>query len=124
MVFNADLANMDPAQRQAAIDARDQAKAQAQNQPAAQRTNQPAGIAGLMGGGVRIMGGGGGGRQRQGGQQGQTAQTIVTRNLWFISGDGKLSLMRVRAGISDGTMTELLAEDDLEGRQVILREKI
>jgi HlyD family secretion protein len=124
MVFNAGLVGMDSAQRQAAIEQREQAKAQAQTQTA-QRSNQNAGIAGMLGGPpVRMMGGGG--RPRQGGQQGQTAahETVVMRNLWFIGADGKLDVMRIQTGISDGTLTELLTDEALDGRQVILREKI
>jgi len=125
MVFNASLANMDDEQRKAATETR--AKSQEQNkQQAPQNPNN--GITGLMmgqpGGRTRMPGQ----RRRAGGQgQGPNAEPavqIVMRNLWFINDEGKLDCMQVRAGISDGSSTEIISEEDFEGRQVILREKI
>jgi hypothetical protein len=46
------------------------------------------------------------------------------RNLWFINADGKLDVMQIRTGISDGSSTEIYLDDDFEGMQVILRERI
>jgi HlyD family secretion protein len=126
MVFDAGLVNMSEEQRQAAIEAREQARTQAAGSGNAGQ-NANAGITSLMmggGQGVRL----GGGRQpgqRQAPEQGQGRnQAIVIRNLWYIGDDGKLEVMRVRAGISSGSFTEIRASDDLEGKQVILREKI
>jgi HlyD family secretion protein len=129
MVFLASLENMNDEQRQAAIEARAQAQAAAGT---GQNANQNAntGITGLMMGGgqnIRIMGGGGGRQgQGQGGQtQGRDAtRAIVMRNLWYINGDSKLEVMQVQTGISNGTFTEIRSLGDLEGKQVILREKI
>jgi HlyD family secretion protein len=118
MVFNASLANMNEEQRQSAIEARE-ASLQAVSQNS---QNQNTGITGLMMGGGQRMPGGGGRQSSQGQSQGR--QTIVMRNLWFINGDGKLDVMQVRAGISDGSSTEVYLDDDFNGRQVILREKI
>ncbi|MDR2701369.1 MAG: efflux RND transporter periplasmic adaptor subunit [Spirochaetaceae bacterium] len=133
MVFIAGLSGMDEEQRQAALEAREQAKAQgaAQSGNAASST----GLAGLvMGGGqgnFDMRGPGGqrrpGGQGQSGGQAGQGrggSRAIIMRNLWFINGDGKLDVIRVQTGISNGTLTEIITEDDLEGRQFILREKI
>jgi HlyD family secretion protein len=127
MVFNAGLENLTDEQRQAAIEAREEARAQAQS------TNQNAntGITGLMMGGQqnnRMMGGGrsGGQGSRQSGRQGQGSRqnSIVMRNLWYINDEGKLDVMRVRTGISSGSFTEIRSRDELEGKQIILREKI
>jgi HlyD family secretion protein len=121
LVFNASLENMTEEQRQAAVEARNQQKSQSQQS----QTNQ--GINQLMIGspqpGPRL---GGGGRQQSGGQgnQGRGTQVVVWRNLWFVNGEGKLDVIQVRAGISDGSSTEIFVPDDFEGRQVILREKI
>ena len=107
-------------------------------QPASQSTapassqNANASITNLMMGGAqggRAMGGfsgGGGGRQGPGQAQGRTlSQPVVMRNLWYISDEGKPESMQVEAGISNGSFTEIRATDeDLEGRQVILRERI
>jgi HlyD family secretion protein len=135
MVFNASLENMNDEQRTAALGSREQARAQNVSQVpntggAGAGAGTGTGLTGLLaGGGARqIMGGGqfpGGGRQGQG--QGQTrtaAPAIVLRNIWYINNEGKLDVMQVRTGISSGSYTELFAAEDLEGKQVILREKI
>jgi HlyD family secretion protein len=128
MVFNAGLVNMNDEQRQAAVEARAQAKAQQAQNPG---QNANTGLQGLMTGGQnvpRVMGGGSRQpRQGQGqqGQQGGRREQVVMRNLWYIGDDGKLAVMRVRTGISSGSFTEIRSrDDDLEGRQVILKEKI
>jgi hypothetical protein len=127
MVFDASLEGMSDEQRQAAINAREQAQAAAgSGQNASQNAN--AGITGLMmgtGPNIRMMGG-----PRQGpGQGGQaqgrdSARAIVMRNLWYINTDGKLEVMRVQTGISNGSFTEIRSMNDLDDKQVILREKI
>ena len=125
LVFAASLEDMSEEQRQAAIEAREQTQKSGQNQ----NQNSGGSITDLMMGSGSRMGGFGGGRQpsaRQGSQQGQARaprETIVVRNLWYINGEGKIAVMRVRTGISDGSFTEILAED-IEGKEVILREKI
>jgi hypothetical protein len=123
MVFNASLANMNDEQREAAIEARGEAQAAAQSA----RQNSNTGITGLLTGpqgGQRM---GGGGRQGQGAQQGQgsgSRNTVVMRNLWFINGEGKLDVIQVRTGISDGSFTEIFTAEELEGREFILRERL
>jgi len=127
MVFNASLENMNDEQRNAALTAREQPRAQNVSQTQTAGT----GITDLMmGGGANMMGGrqfNQGGRQGQGQGQGQgrnAAAAVVMRNLWYINNEGKLAVMQVRIGISSGSFTEIRAADDLEGKQVILREKI
>jgi HlyD family secretion protein len=132
MVFNAGLLRMDEEQRQAALAAREQAKAASPGQS----QNQGAGLAEL------VLGGNSGGRQmnfgvrgqggqtRQGGAQtgrdnrGSSRELIIMRNLWYINGEGKLEMIRVQTGISNGSLTEIITEEDLEGKQFILREKV
>ena len=128
MVFIAGLANMDDTQRQEALEAR--ARTQAQN--VSQSSNQNAGntLTGLM------MGSAPGSRQMMVGTRTNTRQAagqvqnsgaapvVVMRNLWYISSEGKLEVMRVQIGITNGSLTELFSADDIEGRQVILRERI
>ncbi|MDR2717827.1 MAG: efflux RND transporter periplasmic adaptor subunit [Treponema sp.] len=129
MVFNVSLENMDEEQRKAALEAREQARTQA----AGQNANQNTGITGLLAGGgqqMRMMGVPGGGRQSppgqgQGTRQGRNAgAAVVMRNLWFIGDEGKIEVMRVRTGVSNGSFTEIHSREDMEGKQVILREKI
>jgi HlyD family secretion protein len=128
MVFNAGLVSMSDEQRQAAIEARAQAKAQQVQNPG-QNTNT--GLQSLMMGSgqsaARMMGGAGRQpRQGQGqqDQQGNRREQVVMRNLWYLDDDGKLEVMRVRTGVSSGSFTEIRSREDLEGRQVILKEKI
>jgi len=135
MVFNASLENMSDEQRMAALAAKEQPRAQ----NVSQAPSTGAGLTSLIAGGgpgPGMMGGGGpgpgmdGGRQFNGaGRQGQTqskntAQTVVMRNLWYINSEGKLEVMQVQTGISSGSFTEIHAADNLEGKQVILREKV
>jgi len=129
MVFNASLANMSEERRQAAIEAREQTQTASQTN---RQNSSNTGITGLLsgssGGGPGNFGGGfaGGGRQQQGaqGQNAASRNAVVMRNLWFINNDGKLDVIQVRTGISDGSFTEIFPDDDLEGRQIILRERI
>jgi HlyD family secretion protein len=131
MIFNVSLENMTDEQRQSAIEAR----AAAQEQERANRQNTPqsanTGITGLMmgsGTNVRIPGAprppGPASGQGQTGRQTRTGQAIVMRNLWYIGDDGKLAVMRVRTGISSGSFTEIYSREDIDGKQVILREKM
>jgi HlyD family secretion protein len=137
MVFNASLKNMDEEQRVAAMVTREQPRAQNVSQTPNNAGNPAgAGLTGvLMGsGGGRAVGGFGGGGQftagggRQGQGQGQgrnaAAPVIVMRNIWFINSEGKIDVMQVQTGISSGSFTEIRGAEDLEGMQVILREKI
>ena len=132
IVFNAGLRGMDEEQRKAALEAR--ALAQAQSQTAAQGNAPAAGLAarvmgggpGMPGRGGRPPGGGGAGTGQNGRPAGSRPEPM--RNLWYIDSEGKPDVIRVRTGISDGTNTEIIPvmEDmeALEGKQVILREKI
>jgi HlyD family secretion protein len=49
---------------------------------------------------------------------------VVMRNLWYIDSDGRLAVRQVQIGINNGSLTEIRGADDLEGKQVILRERI
>ena len=128
MIFNAGMEGLDDEQKQAAAEARAQAKTQ---NSGTGNANQGAntGLAGLVmggGSGARMMRGpAGGNRQRANAGQdagGRSRPAAVVRNLWYIS-DGKLSVMQVQTGISNGSFTEIYSED-IEGVQVIQREKI
>ena len=123
MEFVASLANMNEEQRQAAIEARERAAS-----AAGQNQNASTGITSLMMGAQpnqRIMGGGGTRQRTTGTATGQRAvPEVVLRNLWFVNDDGKIDVMQIRAGVSDGSFTQIFLEDEFEGRQFILRERI
>jgi HlyD family secretion protein len=121
MVFNASLVNMTEEQRLAAIEARAVSRSSAQRQ-----SQSTPNITTLMMGpqtGQRMMGGGG--RQTSGTQRSErSAPVVVMRTLWFINSDGRLEVMQVRTGISDGSSTRVFLEDEMEDQQVILRERL
>ena len=126
MTFNASLENMTPDQRQSAIEARAAQKSKSSQQ----RQNQ--GLNNLMmpQANIRPMGGGARSSPR-GGQAGiQAQQVVVLRNLWFINGEGKLNVVQVRTGISDGSSTEIIISERMENppvfedMQVIHRERL
>jgi HlyD family secretion protein len=130
LVFNAGLQGMNEEQRAAALAAREPAKT-----AAAPGQSQSSGLNNIMmgapPGGMRGMGMGGGrppsqqARTPAGGESGQRQRSAVTlRTMWYLNSDGKPAVLRVRAGISNGTSTEVSALDDIEGRQIIVREKI
>ena len=129
MVFFAGLENMDEEQKKAAIEER--AKLQEQS---SQNQNTGSGITGLLSGGgqgMRMMGAprtggrqGGAGGGQQGQEQRRDAGSIVMRNLWHFDNEGKLAVIQVRTGISSGSFTEIYSREDIEGKDVILREKI
>ncbi|MCL2042911.1 MAG: efflux RND transporter periplasmic adaptor subunit [Treponema sp.] len=128
MIFTASLQNMSEERQQAAIEARERTRAE---QAQSQGQNSNTGLQNLMMGGAQTfrIPGQGGGRQgqagRQGsGQNGRESPAVVMRNLWYINGDGRLEVVQVRIGISSGSLTEVIGVDDLEGQQVILRERI
>jgi HlyD family secretion protein len=131
MVFTASLANMNEEQRQAAIEARAQQGALSSANRQTQNTQNITTL--MMGntGNQRTMSGTGsrqtvqGSRQSSGTQNTPNRRTqVVMRTLWFVNNDGRLEVIQVRTGISDGSSTQVFLQDDFEGRQVILRERI
>ena len=113
MIFTASLQSMNEAQREAAIDARSRtAQSSPQNTAPANRT----GLAGILMGSRA--------QPARGGARPVTVPAGAMRNLWYINGEGRLDVMRVRTGITNGSFTEIFPAEDLEGKQVILRERI
>jgi HlyD family secretion protein len=134
MVFAASLKGMSAEDQRTAQAAREQA-AGAQAAAASSGAPSGAGLAGIMGGGAArmITGGGGrpGGMPAAGTSGGTTAasrtaaSSLTAKTLWRLNSEGKVDCIQVLAGISDGTRTEIhAAEGELEGMQVILREKV
>jgi HlyD family secretion protein len=109
MVFNAGLTVMDEDQRRAAIEARERTQNSGQNTntglarlfTANQSPRPPPQYAG----------------------EGNRA-AVVMRNIWYLNADGKPEVIRVQTGSTNGSFTEILSTEDLEGKQVILREKL
>jgi len=121
MTFNASLVNMTEEQREAAVAARNaQSAAQPQTQSSSNLTT-------LMMGGANAQR-----RPRPNDTPGTSTRrsAVVMRNIWFINSEGKLEVIQVRTGISDGSSTQIFTDEaqqkqrELEGLQVILREKL
>ena len=120
MLFNASLAEMSGEQRQQAIAAREQAK----NAAGGNAGNSGLSPFGMGAPGPRQMMGGRG-RPPSPQDAGQSkAPELVTRNLWYINGEGKLEVMQVQAGITNGSFTEIHPPEELDGKQIILRERV
>jgi len=109
MVFAAGLANMDDDQRKAAMEAREKAQGG--------RSGQNGNIKSLFEAnqGPRPP-------PRHAGEGNRAA--VVTRNIWYLNDQGRLEVISVQTGSTNGSLTEILSTEDLEGRQVILREKL
>jgi hypothetical protein len=132
-VFLAGLAGMDEARRAVVLEARREAqKVQAAGQDS---RNAPAGLAGLLapmsGGRMRPPGGNPGGRGGNNAAQGTVRaggnrEAFTRKTLWFMDENGRPACVQVEAGISDGSLTEIraLGGEELEGREIILRERI
>jgi hypothetical protein len=136
-IFRAGLTGMDETQRAAALEAREQMKAAGSAaQAAAPRPAQNTGLTGMV-----MPQGPGRGQNRNaaagagtaGGQRGLADGASFPgrenmgppKPLWFIDETGKTDCFLVRTGITNGSFTEIRAlQEDLEGRQIILREKV
>jgi HlyD family secretion protein len=127
MVFEAGLRGLDGARRAAALEARSNA---ARENPVERTASRPAaGLPGMMMP-QRMPGTRGGRRTPPGGappagtgRSGQT--TAAPKPLWFINGNGRPDCVLALPGISDGSFTEISPfNEDLEGRQVIARERM
>jgi HlyD family secretion protein len=109
MQFIAGLAVMDDDERKAAIEAREQTHNSGQN------TNN--GLARLVAGNQAP--------RRPPQHAGEGSRTaMVMRDIWYLNAEGKPEVIRVQTGSNNGSLTEILSTEDLEGKQVILREKL
>ncbi|MCL2277265.1 MAG: efflux RND transporter periplasmic adaptor subunit [Treponema sp.] len=112
MEFIASLANMDAQQQEAAIEAR----LIALSDRGASQSASSGLVALLTGTRTRPA------PQPPSGRG--TRAAVVYRYVWFFNDDGSLEVIQVQTGISTSSMTEIIARDDLEGKQVIMREKL
>jgi HlyD family secretion protein len=143
LVFAASLEGMDEAQRTAVTEARNSARENRASGGAGGGGGAPGGLTGLLGGNIGGPGGPGGMGPPGGGRGGGAAGGLRTasnparertgsavaapRPLWILGESGKPEPVLVRAGVSDGSNTEItpLGEGVLaEGTQIILRERV
>jgi len=56
------------------------------------------------------------------------AQSDTSKTLWYLDASGKLAVMTVKTGVSDGSKTEIIVDDaqaaTLEGKKIIQKEKV
>lgn len=129
-IFAATLSGMSEADRNAARLERQEAR----NTPPVSGGAQGRSSGGLPG---LMLGSGPAGRQgrppvpQEPGQSLRVAGEAPSRPraLWFISEQGGVDLLLVRTGMSDGSFTEVhplegLSDEELEGREIILRERV
>ncbi|MDR2393661.1 MAG: efflux RND transporter periplasmic adaptor subunit [Treponema sp.] len=135
-IFTAGLQAMSEAEQNAARAAR----LEAQNPTPTPGSAQGRSSGGLSGLGMLGSGPGPGARQGRAPNQQQPsaapprqalteAAASPPRALWFISDQGKVDLVLVRTGMSDGFFTEVhgvrgFTDEKLEGMQIILRERV
>lgn len=131
-VFEASLIGLSEDERNAAIERHDGADSPPPADVSGVTAKKATGLSSLvMGGGPGGRGPGGPGWKKPNGKNAKadTAAKAATeagtvRNLWFIDDSGELSVVRVKAGVSDGTNTEVSSDQDIEGLKVILKEKV
>ena len=126
-VFKAGLEGMSSDERAAA----EMARAQSEKDAAAKQAASANGRTGLAG--VMMPGPGG---PRPGSSHssqnaaastaaaGAGADAVAKKSLWYLDDSGKLAVALVQAGVTDGTNTELIGADSLEGRRVIVKIKV
>ena len=59
-----------------------------------------------------------------GSAQAASAPAVAKKPLWYLDESGKLAVVLVEPGLSDGLTTELVGADSLEGKKVILKIKV
>jgi len=112
MEFIASLANMDEQQQEAAIEERLQVLS---DRGAAQ--NSSSGLVALLTG-ART-------RPTPLPPSGRGTRTVVVyRNIWYFNDEGKLEVIQVQTGVVTGNLTEIVSAEHLEGKQVIIRERL
>ena len=113
MIFAAGLSDLPADQREAARKSFEEGMAA--DQAAQGGPKQSKGLAGIM----MPMG------PPPGSGKGETSLPAVSegnKTLWYLAG-GTLAVRVVRVGASNGTSTEIIGADDLEGRQIIVKVK-
>ena len=109
----------------------------AQSSEPASTAKSATGLSSLMGGGVGGgMPGGPGGppgmarsgngvQKATGAREGIVAiAAVAKKTLWYLDGSGKLAVVLVETGVTDGSKTEIVGADELEGTSVIVKIKV
>jgi HlyD family secretion protein len=136
-IYLAGLGNLS-AQEKTEAAARFDEQSKAPSAEPASSAKNATGLSSLMGGGMpRGMPGGGpggppgmgrssGSAQKSTGAKESTAAiaTVAKKTLWYLDESGKLAVVLVETGITDGSKTEIVGADELEGTNVIVKTKV
>jgi HlyD family secretion protein len=145
-VFKASLSGLTEEERNAALAKKDAPPAGANGAGGSTAGNKQSGLASLvMGSAPRGMpsggpggpGGFGGSGNRSssrsktsasangaGAAQNAGAEESVSKNIWYLDDSGKLAVMTVKTGVTDGSNTEIISDQDLEGKKIIVKEQV
>ena len=123
MEYEAGLGELSQEQKKTAMDAYDATLTS--QVKSAKTTTQGTGLSGILTGGGMGVPGGPGSRETAGtaASSPTVTATIDKKPLWYLDAQGKIAVRLVGVGSSDGINTEIIGADELEGSQVILREK-
>lgn len=58
------------------------------------------------------------------GNDGASSAATELKNVWYVDETGALKVMKVTAGVTDGTNTEVTSSGELEGMKIIVKEKV
>ncbi|HPE89293.1 MAG TPA: efflux RND transporter periplasmic adaptor subunit [Spirochaetia bacterium] len=135
--YAAGLGSMGAEEKAAALARYDESAAKPASEPS---SGSSSGLAGLMGGSVpggRMggpMGGPGAGAPPSGssrtgsagasGSSGSSAAAKETKTLWYVDESGALTALLVEVGASDGSVTELIGAEALEGVRVVSKLRV
>ena len=114
--FNARAAIMPENERRAAIEARNARQADASRNT----SSQQGGLGGLVMPQISV-------RRAPAQPQQQTSRRSSATNirtLWYINTEGQLEVIAVKIGISTNSHSEIITDENIEGKRIILRERI
>ena len=114
--FNARVAIMPENERRAAIEARNARQTDASRST----SNQQGGLGGLVMPQISV-------RRAPAQPQQQTSRRSSATNirtLWYINTEGQLEVIAVKIGISTNSHSEIITDENIEGKRIILRERI
>lgn len=134
MEYAASITNLSADQQKTALAEYDANIKSANTAIKSTKTTQGTGLSSILSGGGPGMGGPGGpgGKSSSSDSSTESATTstlaassaaVVKKPLWYLDTQGKLAVRMVSPGSTNGTNTEIIGADDLEGAQIILREK-
>ena len=119
MEYAASLSGLSAEEQKLALAEYD-ASIKSSNEAKTTKTTTGAGLSGLLSGSGPGPGGPG---SSDAGTSTPLASTTAKKALWYVDAQGRLAVRMVGVGASDGAKTEIIGADDMEGAQVILREK-